>query len=133
MNVQLSPEASQCLEVLRFIPQKSRTAGFVLGHKRGRTFFVEKIFPLEEAFSLPLENFYSLTQVFEGKLIGFFSLNSGQKKIQRILKPLAYGKLFLDVRLDTRKRLSLKPYIIDYDREFYLSPLRLTSPKQVQK
>jgi hypothetical protein len=129
MNVQLSPEAFQCLEVLRFIPQKPRTAGFVLGHRRGRTFFVEKIFPFEKVFSLPLENFHSLAQVFGGKLIGFFSLNSDQKKVQRILKPLGYGKLFLDVHLDTRKRVSLKSYIIDYDQEFYLSPLKLTSPR----
>jgi hypothetical protein len=129
MNVQLSPEAFQCLEVLRFIPQKPRTAGFVLGHKRGRTFFVEKIFPFEKVFSLPLEDFYSLMQVYAEKLIGFFSLSSGRKKIQRILKPIAYGKLFLDIRLDARKRVSLKSYVIDYDKEFYLSPLRLTSPK----
>ena len=128
MDAYLSQEASQSLTALSFILSSSNSDGFILGHKRGHRFFVEKIFPSMTGFFSSLKKYNELDQLFDGKLLGFFSFRPDEKKIKRILAPFACGKLFLNISLSQQKKVIIKSYIIDYENEFFLSPIKLKLP-----
>jgi len=123
MDVYLSEEASLLLKALSLASSRPRADGFLIGHKRGQRFFVEKIFSSERGFFPSLENFRGLDQLFDGKIIGFFSFKADKKKIKKILAAFAYGKLFLDVHLNKRHKMAIRSYVVDFRNTFYLSPV----------
>jgi hypothetical protein len=129
MDAYLSREAYQSLTALWFISSSSIPDGFLIGHKRGHRFFVEKILPSLEGFFPSLEKYQELDNLFEGKILGFFSFRPNKTKIKKILAPFAYRKLFLEINLNTQKEMTAKPYIIDRDKEFLLLPIKLKRPK----
>ncbi len=127
MDAYLSEETYQSLTALILISAKSSFDGFLIGHKRGHRFFVEKIFPSAPGFFPSLKKYHELDQLFDGKLLGFFSFNPDEKKIKKILAPFTYGKLFLEINLSRQKKMTIKSYVIDYENEFFLLPVGLTS------
>jgi hypothetical protein len=88
---------------------------------------VEKIFPSLPGFFPSLKKYHELDQLFNGKLLGFFSFSPGEKKIKKILAPFACGKLFLEISSNQQKKMTIKSYVIDYENEFLLLPVKLTS------
>lgn len=129
MDAYLSRDAHQSLKALWLISSNSIPDGFLIGHKRGHRFFVEKIFPSLEGFFPSLKKYQELDELYEGKLLGFFSFRPDEKKIKKILAPFAYRKLFLEINLNTQKEVVIKPYIIDFDREFILVEIKLKKPE----
>ncbi len=129
MDAYLSPEACRSLTALCLLSSKSIPDGFLIGHKRGHRFFVEKIFPSQEGFFPSLEKYLELDKLFEGKILGFFSFRLNENKIKKILAPFAYNKLFLEINLPTQKEMKIKPYIIDRHKEFLLLPIKLKQSK----
>ena len=127
MDAYLSQEACQSLTALKLISSSSNSDGLLIGHKRGHRFFVEKIFPSLPGFFPSLKKYHELDQLFNGKLLGFFSFRPDEKKIKKILAPFAYGKLFLEINLNQQKKMSIKSYVIDYENKFFLLPVKLTS------
>ncbi len=127
MDAYLSREAFLSLRALNLLSAGSRLDGFLIGHKRGHRFFVEKIFPSRPGFFPSLKAYNELNQLFEGNLLGFFSFKSSKKKTNKLLAPLAYGKLFLEIRSNRQKRLTMKSFVIDYEKKFFLTPVRLKS------
>ncbi len=77
-----------------------------------------------------LKKYQELDQFFDGKLLGFFSFNPDEKNVKKILAPYACGKLFLKIKLNKQKNMTLLPYVIDYENDFFLSPIKLKSHKQ---
>lgn len=129
MDAYLSREAYQSLTALWLVSSNSIPDGFLIGHKRGHRFFVEKIFPSLEGFFPSLEKYQELDKLFKEKILGFFTFRPDEKKIKKILAPFAYRKLFLEINLNTQKEMAVKPYIIDRDKEFLLLPIKLKKPK----
>ncbi len=127
MDAYLSQEAYQSLTALNLISSSSSSDGLLIGHKRGHRFFVEKIFPTLPGFFPSLKKYHELDQLFNGKLLGFFSFNPDEKKIKRILAPFACGKLFLEISSNQQKKMTIKSYVVDYENEFFLLPVGLTS------
>jgi len=127
MDAYLSQEAYQSLTALNLISSSSSSDGLLIGHKRGHRFFVEKIFPSLPGFFPSLKKYHELDQLFNGKLLGFFSFSPGEKKIKKILAPFACGKLFLEISSNQQKKMTIKSYVIDYENEFLLLPVKLTS------
>lgn len=127
MDAYLSQEAYQSLAALILISSRSNSDGLLIGHKRGHRFFVEKIFPSLPGFFPSLKKYHELDQLFNGKLLGFFSFEPDEKKIKKILAPFACGKLFLEINLSKQKKMTVKSYVIDYKNEFFLLPVELTS------
>jgi hypothetical protein len=127
MDAYLSQEAYQSLTALNLISPSSSSDGLLIGHKRGHRFFVEKIFPSLPGFFPSLKKYHELDQLFNGKLLGFFSFNPDEKKIKKILAPFACGKLFLEISSNQQKKMTIKSYVIDYENEFFLLPVGLTS------
>jgi len=129
MDAYLSPEACRSLTALCLLSSNSIPDGFLIGHKRGHRFFVEKIFPSQEGFFPSLEKYRELDKLFEEKILGFFSFRLNENKIKKILAPFAYNKLFLEINLPIQKEMKIKPYIIDRDKEFLLLPIKLKKSK----
>ncbi len=128
MDAYLSQEAYHFFRGLNLASPKPNQDGILIGHKRGHRFFVEKVFPAK-GFYASLENYFALDEHFGGKLIGFFTYEAGQKKKSKILLPFAYGQLFLDIRLTSKKKMTIKSYVIDYKKDFFLSAVDLKLPK----
>ena len=127
MDAYLSHEACQSLNVINLISSSSISDGLLIGHKRGHRFFVEKTLPSLPGFFPSLKKYHELDQLFNGKLLGFFSFNPDEKKIKKILAPFACGKLFLEISSSQQKKMTIKSYVIDYENEFFLLPVGLTS------
>lgn len=77
-----------------------------------------------KGFFPSLEKYQQLDELYKGKLLGFFSVKPEERKIKKILAPFACGKLFLELDFSRPKTVSAKSYVINYDRKFFLSPLK---------
>lgn len=128
MDAYLSKEAYHSLVGLNNISPNPNIDGLLIGHKRGHRFFIEKILPTKKGFYSSFENYLATDKHFGGKLIGFFTFQLDEKKMKKIFLPFAYGKLFLDIK-PTKEKMQIKSYIIDYEKDFFLSPVELTHPK----
>lgn len=125
MDAYLSREARQTLEALSLVSSNQNSDGFLIGHKRGHRLFVEKILPSMKGFFPSLKKYHELDELYEGQLLGFFSFRPDEKKINKLLAPHAYGKLFLEIYPNPQKRLKIKSYVVDYEKDFFLSPIKL--------
>jgi len=129
MDAYLSKEAYQTLAALSLISSESNSDGLLIGHKRGHRYFVEKIFPTLKGFFPSREKYFAMNKLFEEKILGFYSFAKDEKKNKKILTPFAHGKLILQIRLNKNKKMTIKSYVIDYENEFFLSPIHLKSNK----
>ena len=127
MDAYLSQEAQQFLTAAGLVSHRS--SGLLLGHLRGHRFFVEKAFPFPKNSSLSLKKLIQLHQHFQDSIIGFFSFQSDDKILDRLMTPFSMGKLFL--KIEICEEMIIQPFIIEYADKFFLSPLTLkTSPKK---
>jgi hypothetical protein len=133
MDAYLSGEAHQSLTALSLIHPSSIPDGFLIGHKRGHRFFVEKIFSSTKGFFPSLKKYHELDKLFKGKLIGFYSYAINEKNTKKILAPFASGKLFLEVSLNPQKKMTIQSYVIDHEKKFILLPVKLKISKQKRK
>lgn len=129
MDAYLSKEAYNSLIGLHHISSSPNIDGLLIGHKRGHRFFVQKILPTQKGFYSSLENYKASDKHFRGKLVGFFTFQPDEKKMKKILLPFAYGQLFLGIHLTKKKKMSFKSFIINFEKDFFLSPIDLTLPK----
>ncbi len=127
MDAYLSREVRQSFSALDLL--SSNPDGFLFGHKRGNRFFVEKILPTMKGFFPSLQKYQEFEELYEENLLGFFSFRADEKKISKLLAPYAFGKLFIEIRLSPQKKITVKPYVIDFDKVFLLSPIKLKSLK----
>ena len=128
MDAYLSQEAYRSFEALSLIGPHRNPDGLLIGHKRGHRFFVERVFPALKNFSPFPQNYFHLDYLFKENLIGFFSFKPELQRIKKVLAPFAYGKLFFKIHLQ-KKEMSIKSFIIDYEEEFFLSPIQLKTEK----
>ncbi len=70
-----------------------------------------------------------MNKLFEEKILGFYSFAKDEKKNKKILTPFGHGKLVLQISLNKNKKMTVKSYVIDYENEFFLSPIHLKSNK----
>ncbi len=133
MDAYLSGEAHQSLTALSLIHPSSIPDGFLIGHKRGHRFFVERIFSSMKGFFPSLKKYHEMDKLFEGKLIGFYSYTIDEKKTKKILAPYAFGKLFLEISLNPQKKMIIKSFVIDHEKKFILLPIRLNISKQKRR
>lgn len=125
MDVYLSEEANNLLKALNMV--RGDQDGLLLGHMRGHRFFVETPFPTQKGFFPSQEKFLSLNQHFGDRVIGFFSFNPDERKIDKILIPIAQGMLYLSIHTKGDDTLDIQPFRIDFKDRFFLSRIRLKS------
>jgi len=137
MDAFLTIEAQRTLRAVKAISPRRNAAGLLIGHKRGRRFFVEKAFPAPRGFQPSLKNLEVLDAVFEGRIIGFFRIKPGEKDERALLQPFACGKLFLAIESLSSAESILIGYLIDYDGRYVLEQIPLVleaaGPKKGQR
>lgn len=106
---------------------KTNADGFLIGHKRGDMFFIEKIFPSQKYFFSSDREFLALKQKLDDKILGFYSFQTTETTLKKILVPITYGKIFLRLDRDKKKQWVTTSYVIEYDKDFFLLPIDLKS------
>jgi hypothetical protein len=130
MEVYLSKDVLESFSALRLLLADSSADGILIGHKRGHMFFVERILPSQRSFFSSEEKFLSLNKQLDHRILGFYSFKTDQRKIKKILAPFAYGKIFLQMFIDRKDRLEIKPFVIEHEKDFHLSPIKFRSDRQ---
>ena len=123
----ITPEARREIEALRIARPAASTWGFLIGHKRGFRFIVEKVFTAGSGRALPDERVLAgLDRIWPGGVIGLFAvrLNAAFKKA--VLGPAWYGKLVLDLGSSARKQ-SVRPFVVEFEQRFFLAPVTLAA------
>jgi hypothetical protein len=133
MDVYIAAEALLFLKAQALASTKRRSSGILLGHIRGRRFFVETVYPCPETDYAAEAGFWSLQEMFSHRIIGFYSTRSDGRAASRLFRPFACGKLFLRVGILPRNRLSLQPLVIEFDDTFSLHPIPLSRPPRGSK
>jgi hypothetical protein len=123
MEVFLSAEAIQSFTAFQCNLTDVNTDGFLIGHKRGDLFFVEKIFPSKKGFFPSTQKYFDLQQSLDDKILGFYSHQTSDNKLKKILAPIAYGKIFLRLDMDENDQWMITPYAIEYQEDFFLLPI----------
>jgi hypothetical protein len=125
MDVLITPEARREFEAVRALRADPSTWGFLIGHKRGFRFIVEKVFPAGAGRAWPDERLVSeLDRVWPGRLIGVFAVRPGVAFRKVILGPLFYGKLIVHLGISSAKP-AIRPYVVEFERKFTLTPVPL--------
>ncbi|MGZ4886967.1 MAG: hypothetical protein ACXVJK_04425 [Candidatus Aminicenantales bacterium] len=132
MDVFVTREASVELDALRILRPAPSAWGLLIGHRRGPRFFVEKIFPAADGAVLPPHGgLDELDRRFGRKVVGVFAVRPGAALIKSLLGPYLYGRVLINVRFSRGKTL-LKPFLVEFDRTFFLAPVPLEAgPKGV--
>lgn len=131
MDVYLSGEALQYLRAQALETPRRRAGGLLLGHRRGGRFFVERVCPCSFG-DFPTERKYAaLDQIFEGKIIGFYSSGRRAGAASGKCPVFAYDKLSLEFNFHPHKGLILRPSVVEYADAFRLVPVALAGqPKR---
>jgi len=127
MEVYFTDGAFEDLRLLGALHSVTLPDGLLLGHKRGPRFIVERMLPTQKGFFPSRRKLMDLIAALEERLIGFYSfrgLGAGSKKL---LHPLGYGKLFLSLKADGNERVSIEPFVIEFETGFRFSPVRVKS------
>ena len=125
MEVFLSAAAFRSFAAIQCDLSHTNTDGFLLGHKRGNVFIVETALPSQKGFFSSQKKYFELKQKLEDKILGFYSFQTNENKIKKILAPLAYGKIFLHLDQDKNNPLNIKAFVIEYEQDFFLLPINL--------
>jgi hypothetical protein len=127
MDAYLGAEAAAGLAAAALECSGKKCRGLLLGHRRGPRYFVEKAFPLRGGGFPSATRFRELDRIFGGKLIGFYSGGDRGTGSPRVLRPYAYGKLYLRISPAAAgaRRPPVKAHVIEYDDGFYLKPIPL--------
>ncbi len=127
MKVYLADSVRQLLIAHGSMLTPSNPDGMLLGHKRADLFFVENIFPSPTGFFSSTKKYFNISRILEDRILGFYSFKTNEKKLKKILSPLGCGKIFLRLVLDKKGQIDIKPFTIEYQKDFFLSPLKLGS------
>ena len=127
MDAFLSHEAELTIRGLCLLGKHSE--GFLIGHRRGHRYFIEKIFPSQKGFFPSLKKFSQINLLFKDKVLGFYAMNPDEKTKQKILAPFAFGKAFLEIIPGEKEKSVLKSFVIEYEGNFFLAPVPLIFPK----
>jgi hypothetical protein len=133
MDVQLSEDALLFLKAQALEGSGNTQSGLLLGHKRGRRFFVEQVYPSGERAVFSERTYWTLDRLFGGKIIGFYSFASRRRQAPKILKPFACGKVFLSIVRRPKNRWTIKPQLIEFKDSFVLLPIPLHSRSKGKK
>jgi hypothetical protein len=125
MEVFLSKEVKQSISALQCCLSNTNTDGFLIGHKRGNMFIVERILSSSTGFYTSKEKYFELKKELDDRILGFYSFQMNERKLRKILTPFAFGKIFLLLDIENSERLEIKPFAIEHDSNFSLMPIKL--------
>ena len=127
MEVYLSEEAIESFSALQCGPSGSNPDGFLIGHKRGRLFFIEKIFPSRKGFFSSAKEYFAMKEKLDDRILGFYTFQTTDSKLKKILSPMAYGKVFMRFDRNKKDRWVIKSFFIEQEKDFFLLPINIKS------
>lgn len=123
MEVFFSSEVIQTFSALQCGLSNTNTDGFLIGHKRGNLFFIERIFPSRKGFFSSEKEYFAIKQNLDDKILGFYSFQMTESKMKKILAPIAYGKILVRFDRNKKDRWVVKSFAVEYKRDFFLLPI----------
>lgn len=125
MDVLITREASLEIRALGIVRPKTPGWGFLIGHKRGPRFFVEKILAAGNAGpGTAARRFREIERLWPGKVIGLFAIRPGAELKRALLGPFFYGRLFVELRF-AGNRAEARPFVVDFEGAFRLTAIPL--------
>ncbi|MBM3310083.1 MAG: hypothetical protein FJY80_01090 [Candidatus Aminicenantes bacterium] len=126
MDVYIAREAEKEIAALGLFGEGKGSLGLLLGHTRGKRFFVEGLFVAPGRDWPSLDGLYALDRLFEGRVIGFFAFRPGGPAARALLAPQAVGKAYLEISRARRTgTFKLAASAVDFDGRFKFVPLPL--------
>lgn len=101
----------------------SQVQGYLLGKRTGQGLFVERILVLSWRQLLNSEFFFQVEKNQGKEILGVFSLNSKSRELKKVLNPLFYEKIFLNLATKTGQELRPEVYLVNFDHRFFFEPL----------
>jgi len=128
VDVLITPEARREVEALRVVRPAPSAWGFLIGHKRGFRFIVEKVFPSGSGRGLPNGRLLAeLDRVWPGRIIGLYAVRPGAAFKKAVLGPAWYGKLFIPMNPSAGTPV-IRPFTVEFERKFFLARIPLVTP-----
>jgi hypothetical protein len=125
VDVLITPEAVREIEALRVVRPEASTWGFLIGHKRGHRFIVEKVFQAGSGQILPDERLLAgLDGIWPGGVIGLFAVRPGPAFKKAVLGPAGYGKLVIHMNPSARAA-GIRPFTVEFEKGFFLAKVAL--------
>jgi len=124
VDAYIAAEARRSFEALDALAPGRKHFGFLIGHKRGHRFIVEKIFPAPAGLKIDLRNILRFDDLYAGRAIGFYTSGDLAGIKARLRQPAASGRILLAVRA-ARRAPAFKAYAVDFDGRFRFAPLPL--------
>ncbi|MFQ6037801.1 MAG: hypothetical protein ACE5LV_04205 [Candidatus Aminicenantales bacterium] len=125
MDAWLSPDAARTLTALLRTRPKDLPDGLLIGHSRGPRVYVESVLPTQKGFFPSQSAFFDLSRALEDRVVGFYAFRMTEAKRKKILTPLGFGKLLLEVQRDADDKVHFRAFMIDHEKDFFLSPMTL--------
>jgi hypothetical protein len=126
----ITAEAAAELEALNILRPGRASWGILLGHRRGRRSLIEGFFLAGSGTPFPsLKNLDRLDRLWNGRIVGLLAVRPDAAIKKRLLGPYFYGRLYLDLRFG-KAGPRLRAYCVEFDRVFFLSPIRLETGSQ---
>jgi hypothetical protein len=125
VDVLITGGAVLALEALNVLRPGRAAWGVLIGHKRGRRYLIERIFFAGAGTALPsLQVLDELDGLWDGRIVGLLAIRPDAAFKKLLLGPYFYGRLYLDFR-PAKNGPRLRAYAVDFNRVFFLSPVRL--------
>lgn len=125
MDAWLAPEAALHFKALGLTAGKKGMTGFLIGHRRGGRWIVERILPAASTPAGILPRFHEIEKIFDDRILGFFLLNPGDTDKKRLLVPSFTGRLVLEMRSGQRIQRPIRAFTVEFAGQFRLNPLPL--------
>jgi hypothetical protein len=123
MEALLTPRSARHIKAL--ILSGKKPDGLLFGLCRGDTFIITEILPTAGGFFNRLENLWEIDDLYDGRLLGFFSFSPGQTKEKKIRAPWACGKMFLLVIRNEDGTASFRATRVEFDDDFSLKEIKI--------
>ena len=126
MEILFTPQSSRLVKAL--ILSGKKPDGILFGHRQGNTFFITDILPTGGGFFTKLENLWAVDDLYNGRLLGFFTFSAGENKTKKIMAPWACGKIFLHINGQEDGSASLKASLVEFEKSFFLREIKIQFP-----
>lgn len=128
MDVILGRDAEAVLRAAAATSRVPLLEGFLLGHRRGPVYYVERLLPFGPALDLREDDIRAAAEALGGTILGFFTLRPGASRRKRALRPAFCGMIYGEgVRPKRGRMVRLRMFRVDYGRGLVLAPLTVKS------
>jgi len=68
-----------------------------------------------------------MKEKLDDRILGFYTFQTTDSKLKKILSPMAYGKVFMRFDRNKKDRWVIKSFFIEQEKDFFLLPINIKS------